>query len=367
MKATSPPGLVPGLPDAPGAGAPAEDGRRAPAGRGDGPGGPRRFGWLAADEKAGRGHNQVLHPVESRYLRAAIDMALAGQSERTITQWLIREGIATAKGGRWTSTTVRNMITNPAVCGYRALGGAIVLDPDTGEPRRGSWETVATPEEWKRLCARYNGYYKINPADLTADPERARRPRTRPAARAAGKYLLSGILRCGRLNLSGQVCDSPLVGNPVSKRTPHGSYACNSSNCRGLARRMDLVDQHIERLVARALADRCGRLTPDHTPWPGEPDLDALRAAERPPARRIEEAERQREAYLARQALHNLLAGFTEERWDALDLAQKRTAIGEVLRAVVIRPLPPGRATRAPFDPGLLEPVYRTDSLWAAP
>ncbi|MFI9723659.1 recombinase family protein [Streptomyces sp. NPDC052396] len=359
MKATSTPGLVPGLPDTPGAGASAEDGRRGRARQGRGPGGPRRFGWLAADERAGRGHNEVLHPVESRCLRAAIDMALAGESERTITQWLIREGIPTVKGGRWTSTTVRNMITNPAVCGYRALAGAIVLDPDTGEPSRGSWQTVATPEEWKRLCARYNGYYKINPADLTGDPERMRRHRARPAARAAGKYLLSGFLRCGRLNLSGQMCDSPLVGNPVSKRTPHGSYACNSANCRGLARRMDLVDRHIEELVTRALADRYGRLAPDHTPWPGQRELDALRAAEHPPAGRVEEAERQREAYLARQAARNLLAGFTEERWAAFGPGQKRTAIGEVLRAVVVRPLPPGRATRAPFDPGLLEPVYQ--------
>lgn len=100
-------------------------------------GGHRRFGWLPADRQLARPHNHELDQREATYLRAVIDMALSGKSERTLTQWLISEGVTTVKGGRWTSTTARNMITNPAICGYRALDGAIVLDPELGEPKGG--------------------------------------------------------------------------------------------------------------------------------------------------------------------------------------------------------------------------------------
>lgn len=101
------------------------------------PGGHRRFGWLPADRQLARPHNHELDQREATYLRAVIGMALSGKSERTLTQWLISEGVTTVKGGRWTSTTARNMITNPAICGYRALDGAIVLDPELGEPKGG--------------------------------------------------------------------------------------------------------------------------------------------------------------------------------------------------------------------------------------
>ncbi|KUN21500.1 hypothetical protein AQJ23_31790 [Streptomyces antibioticus] len=41
-------------------------------------------------------------------------------------------------------------------------------------------------------------------------------------------------------------------------------------------------------------------------------------------------------------------------RWPAMNLEERRAAVGTVLRSVTVLPLPPGRSRRAPFDPTLL-------------
>jgi DNA invertase Pin-like site-specific DNA recombinase len=344
-------------------------------------GGHRRFGWLPADRKADRPHNHLLDPAESKYLRKAIEMIMAGKSERTVTQWLIKEGVATTKGGKWTSTTVRNMVSNPAICGYRMLDGELVLDPGTGAPLVGTWETIATPEEWRKVLSRYTSYFKVDPTTLKGDPKRGTRSKRRKEVTQTRKYLLSGYLRCGRLDLSENVCGATMVGNPISKRAPHGTYACNSSNCPGVARRMDLVDQVIENLVLKVLSDQCSAKEPETREWHGQATLDSLLERKRllkdgykdgtvQPSdffdmlpgldTQIQESEKDRDEFMAEQEARNFLAGFTDERWEKFDLRQKRIAIGAVLQAVIVRPLPKGRATRAPFDPSLLEVIYRT-------
>ncbi|MDJ0346165.1 recombinase family protein [Streptomyces sp. H10-C2] len=343
-------------------------------------GGHRRFGWLPADKKADRPHNHLLDPVASTYLRRAIEMIMAGQSERTVTQWLIKEKVPTVKGGKWSSTTVRNMVSNPAVCGYRMLDGELVLDPETGLPVVGPWETVATPDEWRKILGRYTSYYKVDPKTLKGDPSRGTRSKRRKEVTQTRKYTLSGYLRCGRLDLSGQKCLSTMVGNPVSTRTPHGAYACNASNCQGVARRMDLVDQAITELVLKILLERYAAKEPEHREWHGQAVLDSLLERKRllkdgynsgqvQPAdffdmlpdldAQVQESEKDRAEFLAEQEAGNFLAGFTSERWAEFDLRQRRVAIGTVIATVIVHPLPKGRSTRAPFDPSLLEVVYR--------
>lgn len=344
-------------------------------------GGHRRFGWLAADLKADRPHNHLLDPIESKYLREAIERIMAGQSERTVTQWLIAEQVTTVRGGKWTSTTVRNMVSNPAICGYRMLGGELVRDQKTGEPVVGNWETIATAEEWQKVLRRYTSYYRVNPDTLKGDPARGSRAARRKEVQQTRKYKLSGFLRCGRLNLSDEICASTLVGNPVTERTPHGAYSCNSSNCRGLARRMDKVDEAIIELVLEVLSERYAAKEPEAGAWHGQGTLDSLLERKRllkeaystgtiQPAdffqmlpdldTRIQESEDDRAAFLAEREAGTFLAGFTPERWERFDLRQQRIAIGTVVQTVVVKPVPKGRYSRAPFDPTLLEVVWRT-------
>ncbi|WP_225850865.1 recombinase family protein [Streptomyces sp. HPF1205] len=311
---------------------------RAAAGRQTG--GHRRFGWLPGDLSDGRPHNHLLDPFESPYLRRAIEMIMAGKSERTVTRWLIDQRVPTVRGGKWTGTTVRNMVSNPAVCGYRVLGGELVRDPLTGEPVVGGWETIATPEEWLRVVRRYAGGSAVaiasgaaagatsEPGTAAAGPAAGSAPSSPTGARAperrriaqTRKYLLSGFLRCGRRGRDGTECGATLVGNPVTRGTPHGSYACTSARCRGLARRMDLVDRTITDMVLDELESRYGGGLAD-----------------------------------TRNRPDPLLGGFTRQRWAEFDLRQKRIAVAAVVDAVTVRPLPEGRSTRAPFDPALLE------------
>ncbi|MBM9505734.1 recombinase family protein [Actinacidiphila acididurans] len=310
---------------------------RAAAGRQSG--GHRRFGWLAGDLTGGRPHNHLLDPAESPYLRGAIEMIMAGKSEQTVSRWLAEQGVPTVRGGIWTGTTVRNMVSNPAVCGYRILGGELVRDPATGEPVVGGWETIATPQEWLRVMRRYErgrtpGAAKraANASDASGGPDApgtsgvsgASGPSGPSGARGKGpqgrKYVLSGFLRCGRPGADGRECGATLVGNPVTRGTPHGSYACASGSCRGLARRMDLVDATITAMVLDELERRYGSGPGEPGTWPDP-----------------------------------LLGGFTRQRWTEFDLRQKRIAISAVIERVVVRPLPEGRSTRAPFDPALLD------------
>ncbi|MDH6540658.1 hypothetical protein M2167_003193 [Streptomyces sp. SPB4] len=51
--------------------------------------------------------------------------------------------------------------------------------------------------------------------------------------------------------------------------------------------------------------------------------------------------------------------GLTPEMWQAHDVTAKREAIGSVVDAVVVRPVPKGRPRNAPFDPGLIEVVLK--------
>jgi DNA invertase Pin-like site-specific DNA recombinase len=342
-------------------------------------GGHRRFGWLAGDRSLDRPHNHELDPVESAYLRKMIDMILSGQPSEAVSGWLNREQVPTVRGGRWTGNTVRNIVSNPAVCGYRMLDGELVTDPATGTPVVGDWETVATPAEWRRLTALYPGYYRVDSATLKGDPARGTKRRS-PAPEASRKYLLSGILLCGKTDAQGRICGSRMVGNPPGKPTGHPAYACKLPACRGVARRVDLVDRAVENQALRLLADRYGAMRPAVRPWPGETTLDALLERKKllkqqyvqgtvAPAdffellpeldARIAESRRDKEAFEEEQRADNALAGITRERWQEFGLTEKRAAILRVIESVVVKPLPKGRATHAPFDPSLLEFVRR--------
>ncbi|MEW1673054.1 recombinase family protein [Streptomyces noursei] len=334
-------------------------------------GGARRFGWLGADKDLGRTQNEKLDPNESVWLRNMIDMKLCGKGWNTIAVWLISESIATVRGGEWTSTGVKSLLTNPAICGYRILNGELVLDPDTGEPKAGNWETIATPEEWHQICEMAWPGGKLA---KTKKPKGTKRTR---------KHLSTGILRCGWIPKSGpkeDMCLHSMVGRPPHGNHKWGNYVCNGTNCRKVSRRMDKIDRIVEGIVVRTLKDQFATLTPDEKTWHGQHTLERLTArrqelkdaymAERismadylefidPLDAQIKESQADRDAFYEEQAAKNFLAGFTEERWNDFDLEQKQIAIRTVLQAVIVHPLPEGRSRKAPFDPSLIEIVFK--------
>ncbi|GAA1375796.1 recombinase family protein [Streptomyces beijiangensis] len=339
-------------------------------------GGHRRFGWLPGDRRQDRPHNHELDPVESACLRKMIGMLLSGESSESVSAWLNNEGVPTVRGGRWTGNTVRNIVSNPAICGYRMLDGELVTDLATGAPVVGSWAAAATVDEWRRLAALYPGHYRINAGTLKGDPARSVKRRKSPDPESARKYLLSGIVRCGKPDEHGRLCDSKMVGNPPSRPTGRPSYACKLPSCRGVARQVALVDEAVEGYVISALTERYGAEQPSTPSWHGQGVLDSLRERAALLKRQyahggiaphdffdvlselnahIAESEKDGADFTAQQATANAFAGFSRDRWQTFGLAQKRKAISAVVQAVVVRPLPKGRARHAPFDPSLLE------------
>lgn len=338
-------------------------------------GGARRFGWLGPDPAAGRSTNTLLDPYESMYLRKVIDMALAGTAWTAMVDWLTEESVPSVLGGHWTVATVQAMVTNPAVCGYRMVDGALVKGGETGEPVVGNWETVATPYEWQVLIQRCDRWYSLDRARRSHKQTDASRPRgnapegsskqeRRALTESTRKYLLSGFLRCGYADDRQMICGYKMGGHPPRGTNRHPSYRCSAPKCRKVGRRADLVDACVEATVLQALEERYAGVRPDQRPYPGEAQLTVLSACRAPTklvSMQIRDLERDREDFYAQQRERNLLARFTGERWASFDIRQKRLAIAAVVESVVVYPIPKGRPRNAPFDPDLVEVVLRSE------
>jgi hypothetical protein len=334
-------------------------------------GGPRRFGWKAAvkDERGNviTPQNENLDPTESAYLRKAIDMKLAGKGWNTIAAWLIEEKVPTARGGQWTAVSVTVMLTNPAIFGGRMIHKELLCDPKTSEPVIGGWEKVATYEEWQKL-------YAMKYPD--------RDPRTKPQKKkkSVRKHLSSSVARCGWVKEDGEMCLHGMVGRPPHGKHLWGNYVCNATDCRKVSRRMDKIDAIVSGIVVKVLTEQYAAVTPEAKAWHGEATLISLRTRKQEYRDKqkagllsldeyidfrdevdaqIKASEADRNSFYKEQAAKNFLAGFSEEKWEGLDLQQKVKAIETVLQAVIIHPVPKERSRRAPFDPSLIEVVFK--------
>lgn len=126
-------------------------------------GGARPYGFEA---------DHVTHnPVEAAVIRDLAARALAGETLVSLTTSLQRDGVKTVSGGEWRTTTVRQLLTSPRTWGMRVHQGQVIGS--------GTWEAIITPEQGARLQR------------LLLDPAR----RTNRTAR---RYLLSGMLVCGK-------------------------------------------------------------------------------------------------------------------------------------------------------------------------
>jgi DNA invertase Pin-like site-specific DNA recombinase len=344
------------------------------------PGGRRRFGWLGQDVREGRGVNMKLHPEESVILRHMIDKALEGRAWNSIARDLNEFGIVGASGKPWSGATVRQLLINPVLCGQRAVGGKLVLDK-SGKPVMGKWETICTIEESEALRhlsmrrgAQAGGFCKTHPGYAVPGSPESR----------ARKYLFSGFLRCGapRKDDPVKMCDSKMGGCPrPTKANPDNCvYVCPKLDCGGVSRQMEPVDELLEELIVCALEARYKMAEAKTQPWAGEDmlaDLQTRRSTLETKwaegvvsddsfyrllpsiEEKIAGLDADRRDFLAEQAAKNAFSGWDRSKWADMDLTQKRMAIGRIIHAVIVYPIPEGRSRRAPFDPDLLKVIPR--------
>lgn len=294
----------------------------------------------------------TVRPAEAEVVRVLVARFLAGESLRSLATWLDTEGVRTVTGGPWKTVTVKAMLTSGRIAGLREHRGEVV-GPAV-------WEAIITPAERARVLAR-----------VAAAKVSGRRPPRR--------YLLSGLLRCGR-------CGNTLYS---SARKTTRRYVCVSGPDHGGCGRITVVAAPVEELIAAAvlyrldtpeLADAlAGRAAQDEEAAAladgiaaDREQLDELARlyAERAiPAREwlaarnpIEERVRAGEQRLGRMTRSETLNGLVgnavrlREEWAALDLTRQHAIVAAVLDHAVIGP---GTSGAPALDPNRVDPVWR--------
>lgn len=337
-------------------------------------GGRRPFGWKA--------DKRTLEPVEAEELKKAVERVTTGWPlSAVVADWNAR-GVKPVQSDRWVQSSVVGMMRNPRLCGWRGRGVKnfnaetgvtqttveVVRTPD-GEPVKGQWEALISPAEWEAVNA------------VITSKARSLFPTPRPHGHNAWKYLLSGLARCGE-------CGKPLRGMSTASRKKGNwasfVYACASTamgGCGRIARQGPKTDLHVVEAVLSKVELELTDATTETGPWAREAeltevqeDIAALTAAWKSVPKKIssgryfgllpdlENRERELTAERGRytaavSAVRNRPADIRAE-WSSYPLRRQRSIIEEEVSAVIVH-----RAARrgAPFDPDLLEPVWRTD------
>ena len=184
------------------------------------------------------GQNVVIVEREAAEIRKAAARVLAGDTLTSIAHDLTRRRLKTSTGATWSATAVRRALINPRVAG----------------------RVVSKGEDYGRnSLAILDGATFDRVGAILRDPSRKSRP---PSTEV--KYLLSGIVRCGR-----QGCDDAKMW-ATTNASGRMIYRC--VRCYG-TRGLDDVDELVMGIITERVSrpDAVDLLTPDV-------DLDAIRA-----------------------------------------------------------------------------------------
>lgn len=178
------------------------------------PAGSVVFGYEHSTDDEGR-KTLVVDEHRAAAIRWAAESVLAGWSLSNVAKHLAAQGHVGAHGGKVRATTVRQMLTNPTVAGFRVHRGEIV--------GRGNWRAILDEATWRAVGAKLGGVRTVNRSDGGTYVVRKFEPRK------ARRYLLTGgIAICG-------VCRYPLIGsnkwrrklNERGERDPWPYYFCH--------------------------------------------------------------------------------------------------------------------------------------------
>lgn len=289
---------------------------------------------------------------EAELIRTLVARLLAGESLRSLAAWLNSEGVPPVTGGEWRTPTLRNMLSSGRIAGLREHHGEVVGDA--------VWDAIITPAQRDQVIA-VIAAKKIS------------------GRRAPRRYLLSGMLRCGK-------CGNGLFSSPRGDRR---RYVCLNGPDHGGCGRLTVVAVPVEELIAEAvlwrldtpeladaLAGRASRddrqaalvseLDQDRTQLVELSGLYAARsitaaewiAARTPIERRIRDTESQ----LARLSGSGALAGLVgnghdlRARWADLNLERQAAIVAAVLDFATIAP---GVSGARALDPDRVQPTWK--------
>ena len=289
---------------------------------------------------------------EAQVIRTLAERFLAGESLSSLARWLNDEGIPTALGRQWRATGVRHLLKSPRLAGLRVHRGQVVGPA--------AWPAIISPKQSEQIIAK-----------LT-DPAR----RTNRTAR---RYLLAGMLRCGK-------CDAVMLSHP---RQGVRRYVCKSDQGLPGCGRLLVNAERVEELITEAVLYRldtpqlaaalAGELAGDERTAAlsdeiaqdraqleelatlyGNKEITAAEwsAARRPIDARITHATRQLGRASSHRQLHSLIGhgGKLREQWSTLNLDRQRAIVAALLDHAAIGPGPSGQSR---FDPDRVRPIWR--------
>jgi DNA invertase Pin-like site-specific DNA recombinase len=308
------------------------------------PGGGRAFGY--------RADKLTIDEAEAAVVRDLVARFLAGESTRSLAVWLNEQAVPTVGGKPWVTSAVRQVIGSERIAGLRVHRGVQV--------GRAVWPGIITEEQHRRVRELMD--------------RNARTGRRNPR-----RYLLSGLLRCGK-------CGTRLYS---AAREDTRRYVCLSGPDHGGCGGLTVVAAPVETLIAAAVLHRldspeladalAGRaaqgeataaavtaLTSDQEQLA---ELSAAYAdrqitmrewleARKPIQARIYAAEKR----IARVTRTDALAGLPGNgqalrgSWDGLNLTRQAAIVAAVLDHALIRPGTPGSRS---LDPNRVQPVWR--------
>ena len=264
---------------------------------------------------------------EAAVIRGLADRFLAGEATASLTRWLVEREVPTAGGAGWQTSTVAQMLKSPRIAGLRSHNGIVVGDA--------MWPAIITPEQHRQIVAMYG----------RKTPNGKRSPR---------RYLLSGMLRCGK-------CGNKLFS---SARRDTRRYVCMSGPDHGGCGRLTIVAAPVEEWIAEAVLMRIdspamndalkGRAAADERSGALLTELQAdqaqmeelsnmwatrvissaeWKAAREPIEARIFATERQLAQITGDHALDGIAGHGDELRssWDALPLTRQAAIVGAVM------------------------------------
>ncbi|MFE6648737.1 recombinase family protein [Nocardioides sp. NPDC057772] len=305
-------------------------------------GGRRPFGFALDRE--------THEPREAALVRRAAQDLIDGVSLHEIARRWQNDGVPTVLGGPWRHTSVRQILRNPRLAGWRTYKGEVLKD-EAGAPLRGTWEPILDPDTFTRVQA------VLAPSGNGPI-----------ARRGARQELLSGVARCGRCN-----------GKMYVMKTRSGRF---NYTCRGrtdMPHVVSIVGPGLDDVITAAVLRRLQNadLESPTLEFDGDAELQDVQAritelmGEFSAGRlsgtvvfpQVEKLEAERNRLSAeKDRFLKATAGpqvrkMSRSEWDALDLPRRRAIVERNLTAVMVRPATGGKG--GAFDMERIEPVWR--------
>jgi len=290
---------------------------------------------------------------EAEVIRALAARVLAGESLRSLATSLNADGVPTStESSEWRTPTLRTILTSARTAGLREYKGEVVA--------QAVWPAIITPEQRTQI-------------------RQVLESKKRSGRRASRRYLLSGMLRCGK-------CGNRLFSSPRGDRR---RYVCLNGPDHGGCGRLTVVAVPVEELIVEAvlfrldspeLADAlAGRRSADDRQTALTDELAALRSqmdelalaysarqismpewltARGPVEAKLKATEAQLGQLTGAARLSGLAGtgGELRERWAELNLERQSAIVSALLDHAVIGPGTPGARG---LDPSRVSPVWR--------